>query len=95
MIKNKMISKWLLTNTETLGFIAAFLGTLSLVPQVLKTWNSHSTRDISLIMYLIISLDSLLWLTYGFVLSLTPLIFQSSITFSCASLMIIMKLLWK
>jgi len=90
-----LISKWLLTNIETLGFIAAFLGMISLVPQVLKTWNSHSARDISLIMYLIIGLDSLLWLTYGFVLSLSPLIFQSSITFSCASLMIIMKLLWK
>lgn len=87
--------EWLLNNIEILGFIAAILGTFSLVPQVLKTWRSHSVGGISLVMYFIISIDSLLWLTYGFVLSLTPLIIQSSITFSCACTMVIMKLLWK
>ena len=58
------------------------------------TWKSHSVKGISLIMYIIISVDSVLWLIYGGVLDLTPLIVQSSITFTCAFMMIIMKLLW-
>lgn len=90
-----MILEWLILNIEILGFIAAVLGTFSLVPQVIKTWKFQAVSGISLIMYIIISIDSLLWLTYGIVLSIAPLIVQSSITFSCAFVMIIMKLLWE
>lgn len=84
-----------ISNIEILGFAAAFLGTLSLIPQVFKTWRSGSTSGISLIMYVVITIDSLLWLIYGVILSLIPLVIQSSITFSCACAMVIMKLLWK
>lgn len=89
-----MILESLIKNIEILGFTAAMLGTFSLVPQVIKTWKSHSVAGISLIMYIIISIDSILWLIYGTVLSLVPLIVQGSITFSCAFTMIIMKVLW-
>ena len=91
---DKTILEWLIANTEILGFTAAVLGTFSLIPQVIKTWKSHSVISISLIMYVIISIDSVLWLIYGSVLALTPLIVQSSITFTCAFMMILMKLLW-
>ena len=87
--------KWLFDNINMLGFIAALLGTFSLAPQVAKSFKSRSVSSLSLIMYLIISIDSLLWLIYGIVLSLTPLIIQSTITFSCAFVIVIMKLLWK
>jgi len=86
---------WLLNNIEIVGFTASILGTVSLIPQVLKTWRSRSVSDISLVMYLIIGIDSLLWLIYGLVLALKPLIVQSSIIFFCACIMMIMKLLWK
>jgi len=90
----KIFLEWLITNIEILGFTAAILGTFSLIPQVIKTAKSHSVAGISLIMYIIISIDSVLWLIYGSVLALVPLIVQSSITFTCAFIMIIMKLLW-
>lgn len=77
---------------ETLGFLAAILGTFSLIPQVIKTWKSNSVRDISLSMYFIIAADSILWLSYGIILHLLPLIAQSFITFSAAFIMIILKL---
>lgn len=50
---------------EMIGCLAAILGTLSLIPQVIKTWKSSSVRDISLSMYVIIAADSILWLSYG------------------------------
>lgn len=90
----KRILEWLVNNTEILGFTAAILGTFSLIPQIIKTWKSHSVVGISLTMYVIISVDSVLWLIYGSVLALPPLIVQSFITFTCAFMMIIMKLLW-
>ncbi len=86
--------EWLINNPEILGFVAAILGTLSLIPQVIKTWTSRSVKGISLTMYIIISIDSILWLFYSSTLWLVPLIVQSSIIFSCASSMIVMKLLW-
>ena len=46
-------------NIQILGFIAAILGTCSLIPQVIKILRSHSTSGISLMMYLIIAIDSL------------------------------------
>lgn len=90
-----MILELLIHNIDILGFIAAILGTFSLVPQVVKTMRSQSVSGISMIMYIIITVDSLLWLTYGIVLSIAPLIVQSTITFSCSFIMIIMKLLWE
>lgn len=95
MIIDKIAFTWLITNIEIIGFIASVLGTFSLVPQVIKTYKSRSVAGISLIMYIIISIDSVLWLIYGGVLSLTPLIVQSSIILTAAFLMVIMKLLWK
>ena len=87
--------EFLLNNIQTLGFIAAILGTCSLIPQVIKILRSHSTSGISLMMYLIIAIDSLLWLSYGIILSLPPLMIQSSITFCCALIVITTKILWK
>lgn len=80
---------------EILGLIAASLGTISLIPQVIKILNSRSTHSISIIMYIIISIDSILWLCYGISLSLRPLIIQSSITLTCSCLIVALKLLWK
>ncbi len=59
---------------EALGFLAAILGTFSLVPQpqVIKTFKSKSVRDISLSMCLIVAADSILWLSYGVITFVTP-----------------------
>ncbi len=38
---------------EILGLIAATLTTAAFVPQVYKTWQQKSTKDISLTMYLV------------------------------------------
>jgi MtN3 and saliva related transmembrane protein len=87
--------EWLTNNKELIGFIAAGLGTFSLIPQVIQTWRSHSVGDISLIMYLMMSINSILWVIYAFALSSTPLIVQSAIIFTCASSIVTMKLIWK
>jgi len=78
---------------EALGFLAAILGTFSLVPQpqVIKTFKSKSVRY-PLSMCLIVAADSILWLSYGVILHLLPLIAQSLITFSAAFIMITLKL---
>jgi MtN3 and saliva related transmembrane protein len=48
-----------------LGLTAAFCSTVAFLPQVVKTWKSRSTADISLSMYLVLVLGIILWLAYG------------------------------
>jgi MtN3 and saliva related transmembrane protein len=55
-----------------LGLAAAFCTTVAYVPQVVKTWKSRSTADISLGMYLVLMLGIVLWLAYGVLLGDLP-----------------------
>ena len=88
------ILEWLITHRNIRIYCGRVRLTFFFNPQVIKLGNPISVISISLIMYVIISIDSVLWLIYGSILALTPLIVQSSITFTCAFMMIIMKLLW-
>ena len=45
--------------------IAGALSCTTFLPQVIKTWKSKSTKDVSLTMFLIASLGTTLWLIYG------------------------------
>jgi MtN3 and saliva related transmembrane protein len=51
---------------EWLGFAAAAVTTLGYLPQVLKAWRTRSVQDVSLGMYLVVTVGSALWVWYGF-----------------------------
>ena len=48
-----------------IGVCAAFLTSLSDLPQVVKAWPRGSTSDLSLKMLLAVTMGLLLWVTYG------------------------------
>jgi len=52
-------------NNEVIGIMAGALSCTTFLPQVIKTWKSKSTKDISLPMFLIASVSTMLWLVYG------------------------------
>jgi MtN3 and saliva related transmembrane protein len=52
-------------DSEVVGIIAGALSCTTFLPQVIKTWKSKSTKDVSLVMFLIASLGTTLWLVYG------------------------------
>ncbi len=52
-------------NNEVIGIVAGALSCTTFLPQVIKTWKSKSTRDVSLTMFLIAAVSSALWLLYG------------------------------
>ena len=70
---------------ESIGIIAAMLTTAAYFPQVIKTWKTRSTSDLSLPMYLMISLGTLLWLVYGILIANIPIMLANGLTalFSC------------
>ena len=80
-------------NTTTIvGFFAGFLTTVSFLPQVLKTWKSRSTSDLSMGMLSIFSLGVMCWLVYGFLHQESPMIFWNSVTLILVLVILILKL---
>ena len=67
-------------NIDILGYVAASLTTIAFVPQVVKTWKSKSTEDISLTMFILFNVGIGLWLAYGIILGAKPIILANLIT---------------
>jgi MtN3 and saliva related transmembrane protein len=79
---------------EVIGTIAGTLTTGSFVPQAWRIWH-HAPQpapDVSLMMYIIISLGVLLWVTYGFLLRCKPILIFNIITFVLSVSVIIYKM---
>ena len=84
-----------MTLVSNLGYLAGFLTTLAFVPQVIKTWRTKSTKDISLGMFLIFNLGVFCWLIYGFLINQGPVILWNLVTLILASAILMMKLKYK
>jgi len=56
-------------NSEVIGIIAGAFSCTTFLPQVIKTWRSKSTKDVSLNMFLIATLGTTLWLVYGIMIN--------------------------
>lgn len=59
---------------ETLGLLAGLLTTFGVVPQIIRVFRTKSARDISLTFNLMSIIGGVLWLTYGIMDRLFPLI---------------------
>ncbi len=74
------------------GYIAGFLTTASLVPQVIKTWKTKSADDFSLAMLLIWCAGISCWTTYGILINTKPIIFWNLSTLLLAGAILAMKI---
>ena len=80
-----------MTISSAIGILAAFLTTVSFVPQVFRVLRTRDTHAISLWMYLLFTTGLLLWLVYGIMLSLWPVIIANSVTLLLALIVIYFK----
>jgi MtN3 and saliva related transmembrane protein len=83
-----------MTRIDIVGALAAFLTTVSFLPQA---WLSFKTRDVSgvsLGMYSAFTLGVALWLAYGWLLSAWPIVISNIITLALAVAILGMKLLY-
>lgn len=81
--------------TDLIGYVAAFLTTVSFIPQTLKTFRTRDVSGISLTMYSLFTVGIALWLAYGFMLQAWPVIIANIITLALASAILIMKLRYR
>ena len=75
-----------------LGMAAGTLTTISFLPQVIKTWKTRSTRDISSGMFTLFCAGIFLWILYGLSISSLPVIVSNVVTFILACIILALKL---
>ncbi|MGF1481469.1 MAG: SemiSWEET transporter [Cyanophyceae cyanobacterium] len=78
-----------------LGLLAGSLTTMAFLPQVIQTWTTKSTKDISLGMFLTFCTGVLLWLIYGIAIRDLPVIAANAVTLILASTILGFKLKYK
>ncbi|HLC66467.1 MAG TPA: PQ-loop domain-containing transporter [Candidatus Nanoarchaeia archaeon] len=59
-------------NPEILGYIAGTLVVVSLLPQIIKSWKTRSTKDISAWRYGLYAAGLSIWVIYGFLIRSWP-----------------------
>jgi MtN3 and saliva related transmembrane protein len=81
-----------MTGVTALGLLAATLTTVAFVPQVLKTWRTRSTHDISLGMFSTLVAGITAWLVYGAIIGDIPLILANAVTLGLAGTILVLKI---
>lgn len=82
-------------NIEMIGYLAGGMIAISLLPQIVKSWKTKSTNDLSLSWGLISVAGQILWLMYGLGISSQSLAVMSSITLTMAVIMLVMKITYE
>lgn len=75
-----------------IGYIAATCTTLSFLPQLVRVLRLRSARDISLSMFLVFSVGTVLWLTYGLLAHSKPVTAANAVTLALSVSILILKL---
>ena len=66
--------------SQLVGFIAAACTTISFLPQVIKSWKTKETKDLSLPMCVLLTTGIILWLVYGIVRQDPPVIIANIVS---------------
>jgi MtN3 and saliva related transmembrane protein len=79
-------------DSETIGYLAGALTTISFLPQAWLSWKTRRTGGLSLGMYAIFTLGVFLWLGYGLLIGAWPVIIANSITLALAAFILALRL---
>ncbi|MDY1591380.1 MAG: SemiSWEET transporter [Methanofastidiosum sp.] len=78
-----------------IGLMAAFLTTISSLPQVIKTIRLKETRDISFWMWIFLSVGIFLWLIYGLYKKDLPIVLANGISLFLVLIVLGLKIKYK
>jgi MtN3 and saliva related transmembrane protein len=62
-----------------IGLVAAISSTIAMLPQVIRVWKTKSCKDVSLGMFMIMTISQVTWLTYGTLVGELPIIASNSV----------------
>jgi len=79
--------------TDIIGFTAAVICSLAMIPQVVKIYRTKETSDLSLGAFAALGTGIFLWLVYGLLIHSVPVIFGNAVGLSLVLYVIIMKII--
>ena len=82
-------------NIEWFGFAAAFLTSVSFIPQAVMTIRTKNTSGISRGMYSMFTVGVALWLVYGLALGSWPMILANTVTLVLSATILGLKLRYR
>lgn len=78
--------------TNIFGLIGGSLGIISFIPQIIKSYRSKQTRDLSARMFSLLVVGNILWIIHGTIHQDFALILTNSIAMGMTLSVLIMKL---
>lgn len=81
-----------MSTAEILGYAAGAMTAFTFLPQVIKTWQSKSAKDISMNMFLIAFTNEIMWLVYGVLLDNWVIISTNAVMLVMSAIMIWLKI---
>ncbi len=77
------------------GNAAGILGIISFLPQLIKSWKSKSTHDLSWGWLILFSASLSLWLLYGIILGQFPIIMTNTLILSLLAVIFYLKVKYR
>lgn len=77
---------------EFIGYLGSLLSCITFVPQVYQTWQTKSVGDLNLIMILIVTTSTIVWLIYAYLIKSKPVLVANSIVFLLSLMLLYFKL---
>ena len=79
---------------DSIGIIAGVLTTIAFIPQLVKTWQTRSAKDVSYGMFLLFSLGVILWGVYGWEIHSIPVLVANIVTLLLTISILTLKLVF-
>lgn len=77
---------------DAIGWVASLLLSVSVVPQLIKSWRTKQVEDISLAMIVLFLVGFALWIVYGLLTGELPIVLLNLVSFVSMALTLILKL---
>ena len=77
---------------DILGYISATLTTIAFLPQIIKTIQTKSAKDVSMGMFVLFTIGVFLWIIYGILTKTYPVLIANAVIFCLALAQILLKL---
>lgn len=78
--------------TEFIGHTGALISSLTFIPQVYQIWKTKRVNDLNLYMILIVTVSTIIWVTYGLLKGILPVILCNSFICLLSLVMLTFKL---
>ncbi|MCA6071042.1 MAG: hypothetical protein LE168_01435 [Endomicrobium sp.] len=76
---------------SVIGFLAGCFSAATYVPQVYKTWKTKSAKSVSIQMFIISTITTLSWITYGIMVGRPPIYVSNTVGFVLSVTQIVLK----